>query len=233
MATTTGSLATTGSVTHGKAPGEATAVVQLSGTYGTVTLVIEASVDGTNFFAVAAVAESSGAVVTGTLSPTDNSTVAYRVPADGMAAVRARATAVGSGTLAVAIAAGDFRGQPFISLNNSGSLAMTALTATVGASTAAAGTTVSNAGALPAGTGTLYPTTGADGTKGVVLSASDQVTGRTLFIGNGVSNAVLKVYGPSGAVINGAAADAAFSGASGKGVIISCLSGSGNTWLAW
>lgn len=102
----------------------------------------------------------------------------------------------------------------------------------VGASTAAAGNAVGNGGALPAGTATIYPTTGADDTKGVVIDTTDAVTGRVLFIGNGVSNKILKVYGPSGAVINGAAADAAYSSASGKGVLIVCLSGSGNTWLA-
>lgn len=101
-----------------------------------------------------------------------------------------------------------------------------------GASTAAAGSSTSDAGALPAGTSRFYPTTAADDTKGVKIDVADQVTGRTLFIGNGVSNKILKVYGPTGAVINGAAADAAFSSVSGKGVWIKCLSGSGNTWSA-
>ena len=105
--------------------------------------------------------------------------------------------------------------------------------ATTGASTAAAGTTTSDAGALPAGTGRIYPTTAADGTKGVKLHTSDKVTGRIIFIGNGVSTATLKVYPPTGGTINGAAADAAFVSASGKGVIISCLSSGSNTWLAW
>lgn len=102
----------------------------------------------------------------------------------------------------------------------------------VGASTAAAGSTTADAGALPAGTGNIYPTTAADDTKGVVLNAADKVTGRRIFIGNGVSNKILKVYPPSGGTINGAAADAAFSSASGKGVVIVCLSGTANTWLA-
>lgn len=101
----------------------------------------------------------------------------------------------------------------------------------IGASTAAAGSSVSDAAALPAGTANVYPTTAANGTKGVVIHVKDQVTGRRLFIGNGVSNAVLKVYGPSGAAINGAAGDAAFSSVSGKGVTAICLSGVGNTWL--
>ena len=99
--------------------------------------------------------------------------------------------------------------------------------------TAAAGTTTANAGALPAATATIYPTTAADGTKGVVIHTDDKVAGRMLFIGNGVSNRGLKVYPPSGGTINGAAADAAFSSVSGKGVLIVCLSVSGNTWLAW
>ena len=104
---------------------------------------------------------------------------------------------------------------------------------TVGGSTAAAGTTTADATVLPAGTAAVYPTTAADDTKGVRVHASDKVSGRLLLLGNGVSNKILKVYAPSGGTINGAAGDAAFSSASGKGVIIYCLSGAGNTWLAW
>jgi len=103
----------------------------------------------------------------------------------------------------------------------------------IGASTAAAGNDTTNAGALPAGTAETYPTTAADDTKGVKIDVADKVTGRRLYIGNGVSNKILKVYGPTGAVINGAAADAAFSSESGKGVTIQCLSAAANTWLAW
>jgi hypothetical protein len=109
----------------------------------------------------------------------------------------------------------------------------TTLTLTPGASTAAAGSTTSDATALPSGTAAVYPTTGADDTKGVRVAATDKVTGRMIFIGNGVSNKILKVYAPSGGTINGGSADAAFSSASGGSVIIYCLSGSGNTWLAW
>lgn len=101
------------------------------------------------------------------------------------------------------------------------------------ASTAAAGSTTSDAGVLPEGTSRVYLTTAADDTKGVRINAADQVTGRKLYIANGVSNKILKVYGPSGAVINGASADAAFSSVSGKGVVIICTSGSGNTWAAF
>jgi len=103
----------------------------------------------------------------------------------------------------------------------------------VGASTAAAGSTYADAGALPAGTAAVYLTSAADGTKGVIIDVADQVLGRKLYIANGVSNAVLKVYGPAGAAINGAAANAAFSSVSGKGVIIICTSATGNTWSAF
>src|SRR4051812_2618265 len=85
-----------------------------------------------------------------------------------------------------------------------------------GTTTAAAGSTTADAGALPAAAGTVYPTTAADDTKGVIVHADDKVTGRVLMIGNGVSNKILKIYAPSGGTINGAAADAAFSSVSGK-----------------
>ena len=104
---------------------------------------------------------------------------------------------------------------------------------TVGATTAAAGSTTGDAGALPAGTAQVYPTTAANDTKGVLVSASDKVTGRMIFIGNGVSDKILKVYPATGGTINGAAANAAFSSVSGKGVIMYCLSSGSNTWLAW
>ena len=102
-----------------------------------------------------------------------------------------------------------------------------------GASTAAAGSNNGDATALPSGTSSTYPVTGADDTKGVIISTTDKVTGKVIRIGNLVFNKILKVYPPSGGTINGAAADAAYSSASGKGVMIQCLSGSGNTWMAW
>jgi hypothetical protein len=109
----------------------------------------------------------------------------------------------------------------------------TGIVATPGVSTAAAGTVQADAGALPAGTSLVYPTTGADNAKGVVINVADKVTGRMIFVGNGVSDKILKVYGPTGATINGGAANAAFSTASGKGAILVCLDSGANTWLAW
>jgi len=112
-------------------------------------------------------------------------------------------------------------------------LIATNVTGAIAASTAAAGTTTADAGVLPATAATVFPTTAADDTKGVVVNDVNKVTGRMLFIGNGVANKVLKVYPATGGTINGAAANAAFSSASGKGVVMVCLSASANTWLAW
>jgi hypothetical protein len=103
----------------------------------------------------------------------------------------------------------------------------------IGASTAAAGSTTTDATVLPAATAEVYPTSAADGTKGVRIHADDIRKSRRLFIGNGVSNAILKVYPPTGGTINGAAANAAFSSVSGKGVILICSDADSNAWLAW
>lgn len=102
-----------------------------------------------------------------------------------------------------------------------------------GASTAAAGSTTADAGVLPSGTSSVYPTTAADGTKGVRISATDQITGKVIFIGNGVVSSALKVYPPSGGTVNGSAANAAFVTTAGKGAILICLSGSANTWFGF
>lgn len=99
----------------------------------------------------------------------------------------------------------------------------------VGASTIALGTNSGTAAALPAGTAEAYPVTAADDTVGVRMSASDNVTGRRIFVGNLVSNKILKIYPPTGGTINGAAADAAYSTASGKGAVVVCLDQTANT----
>lgn len=100
----------------------------------------------------------------------------------------------------------------------------------IGASTAAAGSATGDAGVLPAGTATFYPTSAADDTKGVRVHAQDNIAGRFLVIGNGVSNKILKIYPPTGGTINGASANAAYSTASGKGALLVCTAA--GTWYA-
>ncbi len=103
-------------------------------------------------------------------------------------------------------------------------------TQTVGASTAATGTNSGSAAGLPAATGAIYPTTAADGTKGVIIDVTDKVSGRVLFIG-GTSGAQLNVYPPSGGKINGGTTDSAYLGRTGSGVLAGCISATSNTWL--
>ena len=52
MAATSDSLITTGSVTLTKPAKDTLALIQISGTYGTVTFVVEGSLDGTNYSAL-------------------------------------------------------------------------------------------------------------------------------------------------------------------------------------
>jgi hypothetical protein len=99
-----------------------------------------------------------------------------------------------------------------------------------GASTAAAGSTSADAATLPAGTSSVYPTTGADGTKGVKINGADKVSGKMIWVLNTVAASALKVYPPAGGTINGGSADAAVVSAAGRGICIVCLSASGNTW---
>jgi len=112
MAYNSGSLTETGSVALVK-PREHTHVhVGISGTYGTVTFVIEGRISGENWAALQATSMATGLTSTGTISPSDNTEAVYRVPADGLVGVRVRATAVGSGTFEVQLQSGSYLGTP-------------------------------------------------------------------------------------------------------------------------
>lgn len=137
-ASTTGSLTTTGSVTLTKPAADTLTQIQISGTYGTVTCVIEGSIDGTNYFAVAAVDKAAGSVVTSTISPADNSTLLYDVPSAGMVSVRLRATAVASGTVAVAVQSGAYVGLPAVSSTSNTTFGNTSVSGTVTVTSASA-----------------------------------------------------------------------------------------------
>jgi hypothetical protein len=101
----------------------------------------------------------------------------------------------------------------------------------IAASVAAAGSAANDATALVGGK-TVYPTSAADDTKGVIMHQADATTGTKVYIGNGVSNKILKVYPPTSGTINGAAANAAVSSASGQGLTLLCIAGGvGGTWI--
>lgn len=138
---TSGDLDTTGSVTQTRQHTDTLTLAQLSGTYGTVTLVFEGSLDGTNYFPIAAYAYGTNALVTGTVSPTDNAELVYQIPAAGLSSVRARVTAIASGTVSILLQSASYVGfPPIINLSS----------ATFGATTVS-GLLTSSAGMLFSG----------------------------------------------------------------------------------
>lgn len=104
----------------------------------------------------------------------------------------------------------------------------------IAVTTAAAGSTAADAGVLPSGR-SIYPVSGADDTKGVIIAQSDAWLGNQIHIANLVSNKILKVYPPTGGTINGASANAAYSTTSGSGCHLICTAATatGGTWAAF
>lgn len=100
----------------------------------------------------------------------------------------------------------------------------------IGGSTAAAGANSAGATVLPAATASVYIVTGSDDAKGIRLHASDLVTGRIICIVNAVNNKAMLVYPPTGGSFSNGSADAAYTGASGKSVMVICTSAGGNQW---
>ena len=111
--------------------------------------------------------------------------------------------AISGGTIAGATVSGSTLTSPTIT---SGVVGVTSLSLNV-AKPAAAGSTRADATAL---TASFSWVTGADATKGVVLPAP--TAGRVIAIKNDdAANAILKVYAPGSAQINGVAGSTAFS----------------------
>jgi hypothetical protein len=163
MASTSGTLTATGSVTLTKPDSDTSTIVTLSGTYGTVTLVLEGTYDGTNWFALAATSFATGAVVTGTISPVDNAELGWRVPSEHLCKVRARVTAIASGTAELALSSASFVGI-------NGPLTVSS-SATIGASTFTGDVLLNDAVKLKLGDGSDI-TVAWDGTDLDVLQAT-------------------------------------------------------------
>ena len=111
------SLSATGSVYLPKPAADTLVNVQVNGTYGTVSLVFEGSLNGAtsaaSWFALPAGDMTTGASnVTGTVSPIDNATYAWRIPCEGCLGVRVRVTAIASGTINVGMQSYPFNELP-------------------------------------------------------------------------------------------------------------------------
>lgn len=99
--TTVSSTPATGIATLWKPATDNLSQFQLSGTYGTVTLVFEGTIDGTNWSPVASVLASTGAAATGTIALSNDSEVIYSQNAAGFTGIRVAVSAIASGTLTV------------------------------------------------------------------------------------------------------------------------------------
>lgn len=111
--TTTSSTAATGIASFPKAQTDTLTQCAISGTYGTVTFVFEGTIDGTNWFPVAANLMSTWAPANGTIAPSDNAESLYNIPnTAGLSAVRLAVSAIASGTLVVTFQSGSFVGLP-------------------------------------------------------------------------------------------------------------------------
>lgn len=116
---------------------------QISGTYTGFSFVFEGTLDGTNWFPAVAMAYKDGTAVSGTISPSDTTTVAWKVFSEGHAQVRMRCTAISANSVSVQIESGSFVGIPTGSVSGSGSAVSGATNIT---STSATAFTVGPAG---------------------------------------------------------------------------------------
>lgn len=216
MASQTGSLAATGSVTLAKPVTDTLVQLQVSGTYDG-SFVIEGSIDGTNFDGLTALRTDTRGLVSGTITPVANETVIYEVSCAGFSHVRARVTVRNSGTLSFLLNSLSVVGAPAPVLPNS-------MPATVGQ----AGSTFTILGGLNLGTVTNGITAFATGGQAnavaltstinrvtTVASAADSVrlpaavAGTVLFVANAGANS-MNVFPATGEVVNALSANAAY-----------------------
>lgn len=132
MAQISGDLTTTGSVTLTKDPFHTGVVAAISGTYGTVTFVFEGTIDGTNWFAVGAVRVDTLAVVNGSIAPSDNAEQCWFLQTAGLSGVRARVTAIASGTATFTLHSASYVGVPVQAITTTGQTVSGLITASGG-----------------------------------------------------------------------------------------------------
>lgn len=89
-----------------QSPGDTHSIFAFSGSYTGVTGVFEASLDGTTYYPVRAHNLGTGALVTSTVTPGSNASIAYLVHAPGFKYVQFRATAWSTLAATVAMSSG-------------------------------------------------------------------------------------------------------------------------------
>lgn len=176
----------------GKQPKHNITDVMISGTYGSLTFTWQGSLDGTNFFNIYSIDKSSGGTIAGgsAISPSDNTTIAYRLDSSQLSCIRMNISALSTVTsLVLTPFNSTIVGAPIIYNNQAvGSFASGALTITSNSATALAvgpnGTTnptLKVVGNVSSEAGGLSVTGGADAV-GVALAALGSNTNEPLLL---------------------------------------------------
>lgn len=226
-----GSLSATGSVTLSNKPDTDTLTqVQVSGTYGTLAFLIEGTIDGANWTGLTAIRNDTRGHVVGSITPADNQTVIYDVASAGYVGVRARVTAIGSGTANFVVNSGAFAFQPAVVPPNAtpGTIGAAGSTTTI-LGNLALGTTTNGITALAGGGQANAPilasainrvTTVASGNDSVRLPAA--VAGNVVLVANSAAANSMNVFPQSGESINALSANAAFAMAANSRAVFFC-----------
>jgi hypothetical protein len=128
--TTTGATAATGQAIINKLVTDTFCTFAISGTYS-MAIKFEVSNDGTTYYPVESQSLTDATLKTGTISPTDNSSVAYVVfGTAGYSYVRLYVVTATSGSLAVTGSTSALVGNPVLPSTSAGAVATTSLTST-------------------------------------------------------------------------------------------------------
>jgi len=102
--------------------------VALSGDYTGLSFKFEGSVDGTNFFPIAAINRSTGIIAPGgtAISPSNATNNIWTVPCDGFTDIQIDVTAISTNTATFKLNTYSVVGSPFEYVNNSGATGSTA-----------------------------------------------------------------------------------------------------------
>lgn len=113
---TTGLSAGAQDIVFAKASTDTIVVVQISGASFTgLQFAFQGSLDGTNYSNIPAISESTATVVTGTLSPSDSTVAAWRIPSEMFVNIRMHVTALTVATsLSVNFQSGTVVGSGFL-----------------------------------------------------------------------------------------------------------------------
>lgn len=179
-----------------KDPSRTATTIQVSGTYAGLSFAIQGTVDGKNWFAIAAIDLTTGQVVTGSISPATNATYAWRVPSENMAGVQMNVTALSSGQCNALFQAAAFVGVIAVPTSTA-----TAVTSTV---------TSTSANALAVGpNGTTNPSFNVDAST---ASAATGINIKSAAAGGGVAITGVSSQGGDAITLTGTAATASTAG---------------------